>query len=69
MAICDAPSLRQPVEATAEPMLDRRLREAAKHKMTPAEVFEQRVSFVYGMLSHKSPLTKADVRAMLIERG
>jgi hypothetical protein len=48
--------------------LETLIREAASRKMTPAEVFEQRVSFVYGMLSHNSPLTKEDVRARLAEK-
>ena len=42
------------------------LQKAAKHIMTPEEVFEQRVSFVYGQLMDAQPnLTKDHVRATL----
>jgi len=42
--------------------------ERARHiRMTPAQRFEQRVSFVYGQLSEGSPLTKDAVRRMLSE--
>ncbi|WP_394662876.1 hypothetical protein [uncultured Sphingomonas sp.] len=35
------------------------------YKMTPAERFEQRVSFVYGQMSARSTLSKDKVRAIL----
>lgn len=42
--------------------------ERARHiKMTPEQKFEQRVSFVYGMLSSKDKRTKDDIRRMLID--
>lgn len=57
-------------EIHTDPALLERLVDAARnYKMTPREAAEQRVSFVYGMLSSRSPLTKADVRRMLRERG
>lgn len=41
--------------------------QAKKHVMTPAEKFEQRVSFVWSGLSSRSGLSKDDVRRMLAE--
>lgn len=35
------------------------------YKMTPAERFEQRVSFVYGQMGADSAMTKDEVRAIL----
>ena len=44
--------------------------ERARHyKMTPEDYREQRVSFVYGQMGHKSGWTKDQVRAFLAERG
>ena len=57
-------------ELHTDPDLLARLVDAARnHKMTPQERFEQRVSFVYGLLSHRSKLTKEDVRAFLLEHN
>lgn len=36
--------------------------------MTPAQIQEQRISFVYGQLPHDNPLTKDDIRRMDYER-
>ena len=47
--------------------LGRLLRESAAKPMTPEERFEQKVSWVYGMLPHDTPLTKEDVRRHLLE--
>jgi hypothetical protein len=47
--------------------LDALVQEALKHKMTPAEIREQRVSFVYGMMSFRSTMTKDEVRTRLAE--
>lgn len=38
---------------------------ARNHVMSSAERREQRVSFVYGMLSHRDTRTKDDIRASL----
>ena len=38
---------------------------AAVKPMTPEERFEQRVSFVFGQLSHTSTITKDQVREIL----
>lgn len=47
-----------------------RLAEAARnYVMTPREVAEQRVSFIWGQMGHKSGLSKDDIRAMLRARG
>lgn len=53
--------------APDRPELEALLKEALKHKMTPAEIREQRVSFVYGMLPSRSPVIKDEVRARLAE--
>lgn len=38
------------------------LRKAALHKMTPEEIFEQRVSWVYGQLPHTDLRTLSEIR-------
>lgn len=40
------------------------LKEAAKHKLTPEEIFEQRVSWVYGQM--RGDMTKDQVRAQIL---
>ena len=41
------------------------LQKAALHKMTPAEIKEQRISFVYGQLMDCAPdITKEQVRQL-----
>lgn len=43
--------------------LSRLLKAAANHVMTPEEIFEQKVSFVYGQLMDCAPnVTKEEVR-------
>ena len=37
--------------------------------MTAAEILEQKVSWVYGMLGHKSAITKAEIRSRLSAAG
>lgn len=46
----------------------RGLLEKAKNMppMTPAQLFEQKVSWCYGQLGHNNPLTKEQVRAMIL---
>lgn len=44
------------------PAQKERLEWARQHKMTPAEIYEQRISFVYGNLPAENTLTKEDVR-------
>lgn len=41
------------------------LRAAAKRKQTPAELFDQRVSFVYSAMSEKSGVSREQVRQMV----
>lgn len=45
--------------------INRLLREAAKQEMSTDDLFEQRVSFVYGQLGGDNLLTKDDVRERL----
>ena len=48
--------------------LRKALERARNHKMTPEEVFEQRVSFVYGQQDHDKPLrSKDEIRQQMIE--
>lgn len=47
--------------------LEEALEHARNHVMTPAERFEQRVSFVYGGMSSRSTTTKDQVRKWLSE--
>ena len=53
----------------SDPELARLLELAKSHKMSPEELFEQRVSWVYGMLSENSTTTKEDVRNHLVAAG
>lgn len=50
------------------PELAALIERARKHKMTPQEMFEQRVSFVYAQQdwSSKHQKTKDEIRAMLV---
>ena len=41
------------------------LRAAAQQRQTPAEVFEQRVSFVYSAMSEKSGVSREQVRQLV----
>jgi hypothetical protein len=48
--------------------LEELLKKAAKHKMTPEEIFEQKVSWVYGQMVDCNPhVTKEEVRKRLKE--
>ena len=54
--------------APNNPKLDRLLKEAAEHKMTPDERREQRISWAYGQMMDCAPhLTKDDVRRIADE--
>ena len=48
--------------------LDDLLKKAAEHKMTPREIWDQRISFVYGQLMDCAPqVTREEVEARVIE--
>lgn len=49
--------------------LEKLLKKARSHKMTPEERFEQRVSWVYGQLPKESTVTKEEVRKRLLENA
>lgn len=50
------------------PELEKAIERARNHKMTPEEIFEQKVSFVYGQqMDSPNPLEKDQIRQMLIE--
>lgn len=50
--------------------LDRLVEAARTHVMTPAERFEQRVSFIYGQMTDgQGALSKDEIRRKLRERG
>ncbi len=50
------------------PELEKLLRAARKHKMTPREIWDQRISFVYGQLMDSAPrVTKEDIIARATE--
>ncbi|MEG3086200.1 hypothetical protein [Sphingomonas sp. PB4P5] len=49
------------------PRLRAAIEKARSHVMSPAEKFEQRVSFVYGMMGANSTRTKDDIRRSLID--
>ena len=54
-----------PNDPKSDSALLERLHQAAKHEMSMAELRRQRVSFVYGNLPEKSPMTKHQVGAAL----
>ena len=59
--------LSKPIATDQE--LFRRLEAASKHRMTPAERREQRISFVYGQLMDCAPhVTKEQIRQWIEER-
>lgn len=43
------------------PELDRLLAKARDHVMTPAEIYEQRISFVYGQCAIENPSTTKEM--------
>lgn len=49
----------------SDPKILDAMRTAARVKLSPAELFEQRVSFVYSGMSEKSGVTREQVRDML----
>lgn len=55
----------KPSEAQRE-QLRQALDRARNHKMTPQEVFEQRVSFIYGQMPKAATATREDVRLNLL---
>ncbi len=53
-----------------DPELLKLLKAVAKHVMTPEEIFEQKVSFVYGQLMDCAPnVTKEEVRRAIRKVG
>lgn len=48
------------------PELTAAIQRVRNYRMTPAERFEQRVSFVYSGVSGSSSMTKDDVRHVLL---
>lgn len=53
------------------PKLEALIERARNHRMTPAERFEQRVSFVFGQQDYDSPcqMTKDEIREHLRSLG
>ena len=54
--------------ATPRPLLDALIEAAKTHEMTPAEMQQQSISFVFGSLSKSSILTRADVENAIYAR-
>lgn len=50
-------------------LLARLIAAARDYKMTPQDYRDQRVSFIWGQMGHKSGLSKDEIRAMLEARG
>ncbi len=55
--------MRLPPSPT-RPELDALLKASAKHKMTPGEIWDQRVSFAYGNLPEENHTTKKQVKVL-----
>ena len=51
-----------------DPKLIEKIKSAATHKPSATEIFEQRVSYVYGLMPSKSGVTRERVR-QVIEGG
>ncbi len=47
--------------APARPALERLLKESTKDEMTPGEIWDQRISFVYGNPPFSSKITREEV--------
>lgn len=43
--------------------------QSASKKLSPHEIFEQRISYVYGLMGHTSDVTKERVRQVILEQG
>ena len=52
-------------QPNTDPALLERLERAARHEMTAEEIRRQRVSFVYGNLPHKNPMTRCQVASAI----
>lgn len=61
--------MRNVLFGAPNPELQSRLERAATYVMSPEEIKEQRVSFIYGQLGVSSKLTKDEVREHLRMRG
>lgn len=48
-----------------DPNLLKALEKAASKKLTPSEIFEQRVSFVFGSIDSKSGITRERVKQVI----
>lgn len=53
------------MELTTPHSLLEKLRESVGHVLTREEINEQRVSFVYGQMSHDSNISREQVKEML----
>lgn len=42
---------------------------AAPEKRSPRELFEQKVSYVFGLIDRKSTITKAQVRDLILQQA
>jgi hypothetical protein len=56
-------AIRKSTPAPARPELDRLLQQARETGVTEAELFEQRISFVYGNAPEDSGITKETARS------
>lgn len=54
-----------PIDLKTDPALLARLTELAGRQMTKDEVKAQRISFVMGMISHESTLTRRQVEELI----
>ncbi len=52
--------------AASHPKLEALLHATVKHKMTPGEIWDQRVSFVYGQLMYCAPKTTREEAAATV---
>ena len=51
----------------SHPELDELIKKSRNHKMTPGEIWDQRISWAYGNLPHDSTTTREQVEKRAIE--
>lgn len=52
-----------------DPKLLEKIASAPAHKPSATEIFEQRISFVYGAMPKDSHISREQVRQVIIEQG
>ncbi len=59
----------QALELKSSPAVHAALARVSKRAMNPQEVLEQRISYVYGLMSKDSTVTREQVREMILKQS